>query len=228
MQRRLFLAYLGTGVVAISCSAQNAPELSAAEVIQKASAALGSVKSVHFKLTATNGMMAIGDGFAAKSVEGDVLKPDRLKGTAVSSFGNLTVDLGFMVIGSKQYVTNPVTKQWQAMPGANAAPNLLDPNRGAAALLRQISDPKKLANETVDNVDCYHLTGQLAASLLAGLVGATGTSNRLNGELWIATKDFLVRQVHLVGPIAKNEPPQIQRTLDLSNYGESVTIEPPT
>ena len=228
MQRRLFLAYLGTGFVAISCSAQNAPELSAAEVIQKASAALGSVKSVHFKLTATNGMMAIGDGFAAKSVEGDVLKPDRLKGTAVSSFGNLTVDLGFMVIGSKQYVTNPVTKQWQAMPGANAAPNLLDPNRGAAALLRQISDPKKLANETVDNVDCYHLTGQLAASLLAGLVGATGTSNRLNGELWIATKDFLVRQVHLVGPIAKNEPPQIQRTLDLSNYGESVTIDPPT
>ncbi|HLH73561.1 MAG TPA: LppX_LprAFG lipoprotein [Chloroflexota bacterium] len=212
----------------VACAPRSAPELSAGEVLQKASEALSTVTSVHFVLTSSNGMMAIGENFAAKSIEGDVVKPDRLKGTAVSRFGNLTVNLGFMVVGSQQYVTNPITKQWQKLPNANVAPNLLDPDRGAPALLRQVANPKKLANESIDNIECYHISGQLVASLLAGLVGVAGSSTPLAGDLWIGTKDFLVRQVHLVGPIAKNEPPQIQRTLVLSNYGETVTIEPPT
>jgi hypothetical protein len=210
------------------CLARPPAELTPTEILTKASDALKKVSSVHFKLTSTGGMMAIGTGLVARSIEGDVVRPDRLKGTAVSTFGKLTVDLGFMIVGTHQYITNPMTRKWEEIPSPATAPNLLDPDRGAPALLKQITQLKKLASDTVDGVDCYHVSGAIAASLIAGLVGAPGTSNALAGDVWVGTKDFLVRQIRLVGPISSNEPPQIQRVLALSKYNETVSIEPPT
>lgn len=113
------------------------------------------------------------------------------------------------------------------MPDSATAPNLLDPEHGAPALLKQVNDLKKLSNASVDGVDCYHLTGKVAASLIAGLVGASGSTDALSGDLWVGAKDFLVRQIRLIGPIATNEPPGIERTLVLSNFNETVTIDAP-
>lgn len=225
--RRVFIGALALASLTSGCFAPSTPELGAAEVMSRSSDALKKTTSVHFKLTSTGGMMAIGTGLAARAIEGDVVRPDRLKGTAVSTFGKLTVDLGFMVIGTHQYVTNPITKKWQELPASATAPNLLDPDHGAAALLKQVTDLKKLANESVDGVDCFHVGGKIAAALIAGLVGAPGNGEALDGEVWVGTKDFLPRQIRLVGPVATNEPPGIQRTLSLSKYDETVTIEPP-
>lgn len=213
--------------VTAGCFARPAPELTASDILSKASDALKKVTSVHFRLVSTNGMMAIGTGLVAKTIEGDVVSPDKLKGTAVSTFGRLTVDVSFIVIGSQEYITNPISKQWQPVPSAVSAPNLLDPDHGAPALLKAVTDPTKEANETVDGTVCYHVTGKIAAALIAGLVGAAGTPNTLVGDILVGTNDFLVRQIRLAGPIATNEPPGIQRTLTLSDFNEKVTIEAP-
>ncbi len=226
--RRVFIGALALAGLSAGCFSRAPAELSPSDIIGKGSDALKAVTSAHFKLTSTGGMMAIGTGLAARTIEGDVERPDRLKGTAVSTFGKLTVDLGFMIIGSHEYVTNPITKKWEELPSSTTSPNLLDPDHGAPALLKQVTNLKKLADASIDGVDCYHLTGKIAASLIAGLVGAPGTANTLDGDLWIGAKDFLVRQIVLTGPIATNEPPGIQRTLTLSNFNESISIEPPS
>ena len=228
MDRRSLLAALALTSLTAGCFSRPPAELTAAEIMAKASNAMRNVKSIHFKLTSTGGMMAIGTGMAARSIEGDVVRPDRLRGTAVSTFGKLTVDLGFMVIGTHQYVTNPITKKWEEMPAQANAPNLLDPDHGATAILKQVSDLKRLADESIDGVDCYHVAGKIGASLIAGLVGAPGTSNTLSGDVWVGTKDFLVRRIRLVGAVASNEPNAIQRVLDLSNFNETISIEPPS
>ncbi len=228
LTRRTLLGSFVLASLSGGCFLRPPVELSAADVMSRASDALRKVNSVHFKLTSTGGMMAIGTGLAARSIEGDVVRPDRLKATAVSTFGSLTVTLGFMVVGTRAYITNPITKKWEELPGAAGAPNLLDPDRGASALLKQVTQLKKLGNETVDGVECYHVGGIVGASLIAGLVGAPGSSNSLAGDVWVGTSDFLVRQIRLAGAIGSNEPAQIERTLVLSKYNESVTIEPPT
>ncbi len=229
LTRRSALGMIALASLSVAgCFAQKPAELTAADVIQKASDALKKVRAAHFKLTATGGMMAIGAGLVARSIEGDVVQPDRLKGTASSTFGRVTVEISFVVVGAKRYITNPITKKWEELPAAGAAPNLLDPDRGAAALLKQAANLKKLANEQVGGVDCYHLTSDVPATLVAGLVGAQGTSSALTSDLWVGVSDFLTRQVRLAGPITSDEPPAIQRLLELSAFDESVTIEPPT
>ena len=86
---------------------------------------------------------------------------------------------------------------------------------------------KKLANETVAGVECYHLTAEIPATLVAGLVGAVGSPTALASDLWIAASDNLPRQIRLVGTVTAEEPPEIQRVLELSSFNESVTIDAP-
>ena len=211
----------------MSCQPSKPPDLTAGDIVQQSSTALKAVKAVHFKLSSTGGMMAIGTGLVARSIEGDVIQPDRLKGTAVSTFGKVTVEINFVVIGTRQFITNPITKQWQALPATDAAPNLLDPDKGAAFLLSQATNLTKLGNETVGGTDCYHLTATIPATLIAGLVGAAGSASLLASDIWIATSDSLPRQINLAGPVTTDEPPAIQRVLELSNFNESITIDPP-
>jgi hypothetical protein len=219
---------MAAGALGISsCQPAQTPEVTAEDVVKKASDVLKAVTAVHFKLSSTGGMMSIGSGLVAKTIEGDVVKPDRLKGTAVSTFGKVTVEISFVIIGTRQFITNPITKSWQALPEAGAAPNLLDPDRGAAVLLTRAQNLKKLANETIAGVECYHLTAGIPASLVAGLVGANGGANALTSDLWIATTDSLPRQIHLVGTVTTEEPPAIERVLELSSFNETITIDAP-
>lgn len=228
LNRRATLGVLVLGSFAVAaCSAPKAPELTATDIVGKASDALKAVKSVHFALTATGGTMVIGGGLPAKDIEGDVRQPDRIKGMATSTFGNVTVQIAFIIVGSNEYVTNPITKQWQEVPGNATAPNLLDPQQGAGALLKKATDLKKLADESLAGTDCYHLSGKLTGTLIAGLIGSKGLDTALASEVWIGKSDFLVRQIKLVGPITAEEPPAIQRVLTLSQFNETVTIDPP-
>lgn len=222
---------LGTGallaVYVSGCAAGSPPELTAQEIVKKSSDALKPVKSVHFKMSSTGGMMSIGTGLVAKTIEGDVLQPDRLKGTAISTFGKLTVEISFITVGTQQFITNPITKKWEKVPNSATSPNLLDPDHGAPLLLTQAQNLKKLANETIAGVACYHLTGDVSAALVAGLVGATGNAGSLAADLWVATTDLLPRQIHLTGAVTSQEPPPIERLLELSNFNESISIDAP-
>lgn len=228
INRRSVLAVITlSGLATAGCIAPRPAELTATDIVNKGSDALGTVKSVHFTLTATNGAMVIGGSLPAREIAGDIVRPDRIKGTATSTFGNLTVQIGFAVIGNQEYVTNPISKQWQAVPGQVTAPNLLDPKNGAAVLLKHMTGLQKLADGAVNGTDCYHLSATLDGSLIASLIGAKGSQNSLAGEIWFAKSDFLIRQLNLAGPITADEPPKISRVLTLSQYNESITIDPP-
>jgi hypothetical protein len=226
-RRGALVAMIATGLLGTGCFLSKPPELNADQVVAKAADALKTVQSVHFKVESTKGMMAIGAGLVARAIEGDVVKPDRLQGKATGTFGRVTVEISFVFVGGQGYITNPITKKWEALPGAGRATNLLDPDRGASLLLTKVSKLQKLANESVGGVDCYHLTGDVDASLVAGLVGSTASVPTLTGDLWVGSADFLLRQIHLVGPVSTNEPPEIERVLNLSNFNEQVAINSP-
>jgi LppX_LprAFG lipoprotein len=227
-RRWMLQALVTVGLTMVGCSLGKPAELSPADIMAKASDALKPVKSVHFKVSSTKGMMAIGSGLVAKNIEGDIVQPDRLRGKAISTFGRVTVEINFIIVWTKQFITNPITKKWESVDGASAVPNLLDPDKGASLLLRQVSNLNKRPNESIGGVDCYHLTGDVASSLVANLTGGTSADRALSGDMWIASSDFLLRQIHLVGPVITSEPPEIERVLEFSNFNQSVAIDPPT
>jgi hypothetical protein len=221
-------AFVALGLASTSCFGPKSQPLTPEQIMQKSGDALKTVKTVHFTLSSTNGMMSIGTGLVAKSIDGDIQQPDRLKASATGTFGRVTVNIGLIQVGTRQYITNPITKQWQELPGPSAAPNLLDPDRGAPAILKQATQLKQLPNESIQGTDCYHVSGKIPAAPIAGLVGTTTTATTLDGEVWVGTQDFLPRQISLAGPLTTNEPANISRLLALSNFNESISIEAPT
>jgi hypothetical protein len=181
-RRGALVALAASGLLGTGCFVSKPPELNVDQVIGKAADALKSVTSAHFKVESTNGMMAIGTGLVARAIEGDVVKPDRLQGKATGTFGRVTVEINFVFVGGQGYITNPITKKWEALPGAGQATNLLDPERGAPLLLTKATQLQKLPNESIGGTDCYHLKGNVDASLVAGLVGGQASIPTQSGD----------------------------------------------
>ena len=46
-------------------------------------------------------------------------------------------------------------------------------------------------------------------------------------ELWIGKEDSLIRRIEVDGPVEEDDPDDAKRTVDLSDFGKSVTIERP-
>ena len=96
------------------------------------------------------------------------------------------------------------------------------------AAVRGVHDLKLDGTTTVNGVECYHLTGKVKARDLTGFLGNPPSDREVDAELDVGKRDFLLRRLRLAGPIAEGEPDDVVRTVDVSRYGERVTIEAPT
>src|SRR5215471_2031634 len=101
----------------------------AQELIANAQAAIRKVTSDHFNLMVdhpgTSGLLTI------MSADGDILVPDKLKANANALILGSVEKIQIIAIGSKDYVTDPVTGKWQLFPGQVFDPRTLsDPQMG--------------------------------------------------------------------------------------------------
>jgi hypothetical protein len=143
--------------------------------------------------------------------------------------GNMAFELQTIAVGDRQYLTNPLSGQWQDATGTLLLPSLLDPERGLAALVRRAERLEKRGRASQDGVDAYHLAGPLPAEALARLVGvASPASGSVESELWFGAADFRLRRARLVGPVVADEPPNLERVLTLSDFDAPLQIDPPS
>ncbi|MBI3977878.1 MAG: LppX_LprAFG lipoprotein [Chloroflexi bacterium] len=186
------------------------------------------LRSFHFRLEVANGVMPLGAGFVATSVEGDAAAPDRLKMTVKARLANTPVELQVIAIGSRRYLTNPLTRRWQDVSGNLVTPALLDPERGIGGVLRRLENPERLGRESLEGVETWRLRGAVPAAVLVGMVGGQAAGAEPIGlEVWVGAGDWLVRQVKLAGAVTQGEAPQMERTLKLSSFNQSVSIDAP-
>jgi hypothetical protein len=212
----------------LACSRSAPPEPSADEIRQQTAEAMGRLSSFRFKLDVLNGAMPLGGGLDATSVEGAVAAPDRLRLLVKARMGNLAFELQTVSVGGRQYLTNPLSGQWQDATGTLRLPLLLDRERGIAAVVRQADRLEKRGRATQDGVDAYQLAGPVPAEALARLVGGvTPAAGTVQCDLWIGASDFRLRRARLVGPVADGEPPNLERVLTLSDFDAQVQIDPP-
>ncbi len=225
----LVVCLIVAALVMAGCGQSNPSEkqLTAAEIVQRSADEMAKLTAFHFKLTVDNGVMPLVPGMSATSIEGDAAAPDRLQLVAKARFGNTPVELQLRTIGPKQYLTSPLTRQWQDVSGSLVTPVLLAPDRGVGATIRKIERPELIGKETLDGVESYHLKGAVPAAALADLIGGNPGVNPVAVELWIGTGDFLLRKVKMTGAITSDEAAQLERTLAVSDFNKSVVIEPP-
>jgi hypothetical protein len=160
-------------------------------------------------------------------VDGDTVKPDKLQATLTGTVSGMSVTIKMISIGTVTYMTNPLSNSWEQLPTEFAILSVFNPNTGITAIMRGITGLTKLSDAQSAGVDCYHLSGNIDSANLSPITGSSVPGTSIGVELWIGKDDLLVRSIKLTGQITATEVPGIVRTLNLSNFNETLNIALP-
>src|SRR5262245_6631131 len=225
--RRRFL-FLLPAILLGGCLPGGLTGPSAAEIVTRAGDSLNTSQSFHFSYKNEGGGAPIFNNLTLNTADGDFAKPDKLRVKINANYGSSVVESEFIALGEQGYISNPLTREWQKVPGAVSAGTVFDPQTGVTAILKKMKNPTRQADETIDGVATYHIQGEVDAGDLSSYTGGkplTGTA--LKTDIWVGQQDFRIRQVRIPGKIAEEDPAGIIRTIKLSAYDQPVTIQAP-
>ncbi len=202
-------------------------ELTPREVLDRAADELDKANTAHFTLEQQNGSVQLAAGVQIVNAEGDVQRPDKLRMKFTLRLAGFSAESQLIAVGEDLFLTNPLSGQWQKAPAATGAPRVLDKERGMSSLLRKVTDPQKVGNETLDGVQTQHFKGSVPAASFGAMTGGQVTATSVPGDLWVGNGDFLPRQVRLEGPIGAGDTTATVRVLKFSQFNAAVTIDRP-
>ena len=224
--RALAVIFAVAGLLLFSCGGED--EGDPGEIAAAAATAMGNVESLHFNVDLGEFGLDILSGIRASSIEGDAVRPERVQAEIGVIFSGISVTLDYRAIGDAQYVTSPLDrKAWQSLPGEPLAKSLLNPSDGVAMILSRLTDIELVGTESTSGVESHHLTARIPNAEVAGFFGSAPQDGVTDVALWIGVEDSLVRKLVLKGPSLEGDPPETERTIELSKYGEPVDIVAP-
>jgi LppX_LprAFG lipoprotein len=203
-------------------------ELTPKEVLDRSADALDKATTAHFVLEQQNGSVQLASGVEVVNAEGDVQRPDRMSMKFNLRLAGFSAEAQLIAVGEDLYITNPLSKQWQKVPSTTGAPRVLDKEVGFSNLLRQVTDPSKVGNETLDGVQTQHLKGRVPAASFTSMLRSQATGDTVAGDVWVGNDDFLPRQVRLEGTVGTGDTAATVRVLKFSKFNDSVSIERPS
>jgi hypothetical protein len=218
-------ACLALAVSATACGEPAAP--APADIIARAAPAMRAVTSLHFLLD-TNKLDQYPKGLFLLRAEGDVVSPDKLRATAKALLMGSAIEVQVVGVGTEQFMTDPASNRWQAMPPTLNVLAAFDPNKGIGDILTNAKAPQGDGSETIDGVACYRLKTTLNPDALRALSTEVNATAPLNARLWVGSSDYRLRQVELAGPLMSGEPQSIVRTIKFSHFNDPVEIQKPT
>ncbi|HUS14471.1 MAG TPA: LppX_LprAFG lipoprotein, partial [Chloroflexia bacterium] len=198
------------------------------EIISKAVPAASALTSMHFTL-ATNKLAKYPKGLFLTSADGDVVRPDKLRATAKALIAGAAIEIQVAGVGNEQFMTDPASNRWGAMPPTLNVLAAFDPNKGLGAILANAKDPAADGTETIDGTTAYRLKATLTPKDLGDLsTEVDAAAAPVPSRLWIGSTDFRLRQVEIAGPLLKGDPADVVRTVKFSRFNEPVDIRKPT
>lgn len=229
----LTLTLLGMVLLAACGDSQQTP--SASSLIHDAQKAINTDSAFHFKMKLDHPGTPSAQGLEIDAADGDVVKPNKIKGTATVTQGSIPVDVQYIGIGSQQWLLTPLSPTWQSASDLGIdLGKLLDPNTGVSAVLGDMKNPKNAGDDTVMNDgDCWLVEGTVPAGDLAPITGGDPTAtNPVDTTVCVAknTDSKGLRQpyeVILKGVVVDGDLAQTTRTFTLSKFNESIDIQPP-
>lgn len=222
----IFVFTLAT-LPACSEEEQTSPSLNASEVISSSIEEMNAISSFHFELLHQGGRTPIAMGLELEEAEGDVVKPDKLKTTVLAALRGMLVEVEVITIEVTTYMTNPLSKQWELVPGEFSAISIFDPNAGITSILQDIVNATVVESEEEDKTDSYHIQGELPSESLRPITLSSVEGVNVSADVWVDRESFLINQIRIEGQITETEKPGIIRILKLSDYNKVVEITSP-
>jgi hypothetical protein len=186
------------------------------------------LENFHFLLTHENGATQIVLDLEMERAEGEVIVPDRLRADVEAEGpGGVDVDTEVIAIGDDLFFENPFGGGF--VDADFSLQDILDPVGGVASLLRTAPDDADFAgSETIDGVDTQRVTATVDSGLLADLIPGGDEGFVVEVTIWIGKEDRLPYRILLVGPLNEEDPEDIERLIDISDFNaEDVEIEAP-
>jgi lipoprotein LprG len=230
--RRILLGALALAVAAAAgCSSDEAPEAQlpdASSLLDQAATATANITSAHFSLQ-VNGTVP---GLTVQNLEGDLTteggSSGAARGTGKVALGGQLVEVEFVLAEDTLYIKGP-TGGFQQLPAALGSsvydPSaVLDPERGIAKVLRSVQNPVTEAQEEVEGVQAYKVTGTVTKEVLAGLLPGAPSGGDIT--FWLNTEG---EHLPVKASVALQGEGGEQATVDvtLSDVDRPVTVTPP-
>lgn len=216
------LTSLGAG-----CSGGAKPA-DAQSLLSSAKATLDSASSAHFTLSSANATTS--GGTTITGGEGDLQRPDKLKGSLNVVVHGVTASVQVVAVGNQVYAELPFTTKFSKIdPSAFGLGNpsqLIDPSQGLSSLLSSATGANVTGQQRING----ELVDEVSATIPGASVPVLPDANPSAPVQLVAAIDpssHQLRRVTLTGPFVKAGVSSTF-TLTLTSYGEDVQITLPS
>jgi len=169
-------------------------------------------KTMHFNITLSGALDYIDrpPTTALKGVDGDLLRPDKVRATVKVSTLGVVTQIGLISLGETSYVTNPMNQRWQLLPpewGWYFDPRApFDEQHGIPAIIPLVP-MHKIGVEELEGKSYYHIAGTAQGEQITWWTAGMIASGDVPVDLWIAPDTFEIRKVRLVETTSDEKRP---------------------
>ena len=205
--------------------------VSADTILSSASTRIAETQSMQFRL-AVEGDTFIDTTRTIRLVaaRGQLARPDSVAvDFQVSLFGAGSVSIRMVSIGPRAWTTDLLTGNWGVAPAEfGYDPTVLyDNQNGLGPIMGRIEKPQLRETEEVRGRTAHHIAGTASAETIALVTSETMTGSMIGIELWIDAETSDLLRVRLEEPEDSGKANRAVWTLDLTDHGKQVAIEPP-
>ncbi len=196
-----------------------------AVIAAASAAAMGDVTSVRFELQHSGASVYIDpvDSLSLEAVIGRFMVPGEADAiVTVFVNDNLKTELGAIALGAEVWLSNPITGEFEPLPaGYNIDPRtFFDPTGGWRPLLADLIDTDFLGVEG----DRYHIVGTATEERIEAVTAGLVAGREVPVDLWVHPVTAVVTRVEFTTEADNGSSDWV---LELSDYGDDFTIEPP-
>ncbi len=157
--------------------------------------------------------------------EGTVVAPDSLQAEALVRTPLGATEIAYISIGPDQWLTNPLSGQWEQAPPemATDVTALFDRQAGLGSLLAEMEALQRMPDATFEEVPMVHLRGTLPGAVLSDF--ASDLPETVTVDLWVGAGEPRIHRVVLTEPAVSGLTPTW--TFLFSEFDAAPAIEPP-
>ena len=183
-----------------------------------------NLSTFHVRLEHEGGTTQFAPGVVLSEAEAEVVNPDRLAASFKAQFGNLAVNSEFVAVGEDNWLTNPLSGEWESIEADVSPLGFFNPRRGINAILAEVhsvEEPPDVSGTV------YTLNASVPAKALESLLGSSIEGATVAAKLVIDTDGYYLTEARVEGRVVSSDVEGVVRLLWLSRFNEPMVVEPP-
>ena len=192
-----------------------------AVILARAAERVAAAESLAFALEHTAGSTQLSPGLLLTRALGVANRPDRFYIKLELETAGSFVDLEVIGVGGKEWMTNPLSGEWEAAPAAAIPVRFDNAGQGFAEIIAGVENPQLAGTEQVEdgaggNYDAWRIQGRMpGAALASALPGTNLAAAAIPVTVWADQQETRLPRLELRGPLVAGDLPEVARVLTL-------------